>query len=1187
MSILKKGIAFLLSAMLVLPTIPVSAAEVHNSKAAASQNETLSYNLGSGEIVLLSQNNKKMTWDKLTDGDDVYVIEAEQDAFFPYEVQFTYNGKTTKEWFMSQDDIVEIGDYQFGIHSDVTGTMVTEMTLDVAGKEVTVYPKEKEFISGKRQLRSLMPLEEKSFTVDLTGFTPVELTRVSLASVFAGQDEIDQEKAKVSFKRLYYDDDYEFADFSDDSDFNLHGYTGSVRWEMIVGTVDQLDLGNVRYFVTARIPYPYSWLSANVYKQSEEGKRSLVEDISCNYSTYSSNDFDLLFISIPKNLSSNKNIYFSLQLDNQYVGKTIKAYEGKCITEAEVNAAEDITDQIFSADMTEKDAGYLLEDGYDHYMTLVSFDGSKITGIRPVQIRRSYVSLKLDFQGIYKDNEQVSYTRSLMKENDVSITDYELKKGYSADSEYGTYAGYYVNGNLKNSKVTAAYVGTYNTIAEAKADDAVDVTSALFDSKTKYKANFKNGVYFTIFVGEDGSDDREVYHEWVKVTENPDTDDPDDPDDPDNPDNPDMDDVTESIYNGTAVTFDRLVDANGKSVKAYCVQKKYDSYGNNNFSTFLVEDDVDITSLAPVFYTSEGVKLYADTNTPEESGKTVHDFSKGILQYTASAGNKSDSANYWLQVVKQSEGAGKLYMSSLAHDSAETKTENGVVYSTREMMIDSLHNYRHDILLANIGTEKIDKLGVELTSDTVELDKYWTLSGNQDLSGFSTVDKTKTYGELANLARLRIKKKDGATEGSDITGTLTIKSAGTPLMVITLTGTVGNPCITTNEVPSAVKYVPYGTMIQNSNMYSWNKTTYEFVSGKLPSGMELMKNGELYGVPKEAGTFTFIVKMKNSYSGFSDSVKQLTLTVLDNTDTNVNEATDDGYDVTTRIEDISATDTAESYLFVSQGEFNEFTDVYLDGDKLAKDTDYSAESGSTRITIKSQTIKKLGGGTHTLGVEFRTGANREQVKRAAQNVKVKTSNSVNNPGNEWGNTTTNVPGNTSNDNTGTKKPEDKTDQTTTKPSEPEENSDLQNAVQASKRVVTKKQVNNSRKKVVNWLDKSGKTIKNSFVVTLKGNLVYVDKKGVMKQGIGFTVNGKRYYASKSGAIVKNGFFETERGNTVYATKSGVLKVKTAFKVKGKQYVAKKSGALVKDKWYTVGGKKYYCNKNGVVKDIKE
>lgn len=70
-------------------------------------------------------------------------------------------------------------------------------------------------------------------------------------------------------------------------------------------------------------------------------------------------------------------------------------------------------------------------------------------------------------------------------------------------------------------------------------------------------------------------------------------------------------------------------------------------------------------------------------------------------------------------------------------------------------------------------------------------------------------------------------------------------------MVLTLTGMVGDPSITTKDIPAAVKYVPYGTVIQNNNKYSWNKTSYTMVSGTLPAGMTIRENGEIYGVPQE------------------------------------------------------------------------------------------------------------------------------------------------------------------------------------------------------------------------------------------------------------------------------------------------------------------------------------------------
>ena len=123
-------------------------------------------------------------------------------------------------------------------------------------------------------------------------------------------------------------------------------------------------------------------------------------------------------------------------------------------------------------------------------------------------------------------------------------------------------------------------------------------------------------------------------------------------------------------------------------------------------------------------------------------------------------------------------------------------------------------------------------------------------------------------------------------------------------MELTLTGIVGDPGITTKEIPQAVKYVPYGTMIQNNNKYSWNQVQYSQLEGKLPKGMKMLPNGELYGVPTEAGTFTFTVMMENIHSSFSPSMKTFTMTVVENTDDNVDASTDQGYHLSQRIQNM-------------------------------------------------------------------------------------------------------------------------------------------------------------------------------------------------------------------------------------------------------------------------------------------
>ena len=72
----------------------------------------------------------------------------------------------------------------------------------------------------------------------------------------------------------------------------------------------------------------------------------------------------------------------------------------------------------------------------------------------------------------------------------------------------------------------------------------------------------------------------------------------------------------------------------------------------------------------------------------------------------------------------------------------------------------------------------------------------------------------------------------------------------------------------------------------------------------------------------------------------------------------------------------------------SIGVIEEWDNLTLDGKRLVDGVDFDAKSGSTRLTIRSQTLKANNQvGTHTLSAEFRekgTG----NLKRAAQNYRV-------------------------------------------------------------------------------------------------------------------------------------------------------------------------------------------------------
>ena len=53
--------------------------------------------------------------------------------------------------------------------------------------------------------------------------------------------------------------------------------------------------------------------------------------------------------------------------------------------------------------------------------------------------------------------------------------------------------------------------------------------------------------------------------------------------------------------------------------------------------------------------------------------------------------------------------------------------------------------------------------------------------------------------------------------------------------------------------------------------------------------------------------------------------------------------------------------------------FSHFTGVEIDGKELTKDTDYTAVSGSTVVTLKTAALRKLSTGDHTVTVNFDDG----------------------------------------------------------------------------------------------------------------------------------------------------------------------------------------------------------------------
>ncbi len=915
--------------------------------------------------------------------DGSYTINIpEENPFFPYEVQFTYDGDVRNEWFMTPDDSVEIGGHTFYVSASFDGTAVTQMSLKVAGDTVVVYPEEKEFTDEDGiQALSLLPLRQRLLVADLSAYTPIELTMVSVDSIFTGNYALKDTDNVIW--TLYGDDNYKVSTSGDWLDVSCQTYNDRVTdWEMIVGENDQLALENIRYMIQVKHTPSKDWLNSELYLQDNAGKRTRINTIRDLYYDY---DFEERYERIDltsHDVADVSQIYIGLSIDPSVSDSNrldyVRVFEGNYSTAQEAMAQREITEKIWNQDLSVIDSGYIIGVYEDVWITIVSFDSSgNPTGCLPLEIQRSYYGESIIPTMYAHNNGEISrasrgssiFYNTEDREFDVRV---ELQNGYDVDREYYLTFDYSFASEINNEKVVAAFLGEYASIVEASTIGAKDIKDILFGEEG-YVADYSKGITFTIFVDShaENSPRRYCYHVFTEKGDN-----------------------EENVNVGTTAWFNGLRDADGNLVNSYAVSEKEDSYAEYNYLTILVEEDTDLSALAPTFSTASGINLYAQgSSSPEVSGKSLHDFSNGPVQYTASAENGKNAKNYWLQVVKPEAGPGQLYLNSLADAEADTRTQGGTIYSTREIMLDGYHDYIHDILLANMGTEALPELSVELNSDTLELDDYWTLKGTHELSGCSS-DYLMDYTGVENLAKIRLRAKSGVESGTDASGTLTIKSAGTALVVLTLTGTVGDPSIITEEIPGAVKYVPYGTMIQNSNKYSWNRVSYSMAGGRLPKGMTVRQNGEIYGVPQEAGEFTFTVRMTNSYYDFSSSERTYTLTIAENTDENVENATDTGYDLTQRIQNVTAGSGADQTL-VSQGEYAQFVDIYLDGARLEKGVDYTAESGSTRITIRSQTLQADNeAGTHTLGIEFRT-QDTDTLKRAAQNYEVITEGGTN------------------------------------------------------------------------------------------------------------------------------------------------------------------------------------------------
>lgn len=870
-------------------------------------------------------------------------------------------------------------------------------------------------------LMSLIPIEEKEAALVLNGYTEDEIKAMPLSVVLSKLQDNDgnyitiPDSASVLWAHFKDEegnvirDEYHEIGRNETVDLSEFSYTTGYTMELIIGSANQLDTENVRYIVKVYISDVVTEnLNYEIYSQSANGTRTEIipDRTSTTTAVVGGLEENMTYFIVPNHVE-NTAYYLgisSLAAKHPNVNVDVYTYMQYMYLMYGVSD-ESITEQILNQDMKKVNSGYLCvidkptstEDVVNNMFVLRYTDGDG--NLIKYEIEFFYVVDDISYvKGnmysyengtmsdiVFMDVSSVSDFDLNVDDNASVIVDdivegkyYMLNEGYLMDDDYYlVLTSHGVSyGDEGNSYVEKAVVGLYDSLEDASNQEDIKDQLLPTDSNAVprgYKANYSylnGGVQFTVFY-EDGT----VYKLDVRVTEY----------------DPRYDTSKVASFDnapiiGQADPYFRItgLKENNSELDTYIIENggKYnlDTYYGLGYQTILINDaNADLSKITPEFWPSSEVSngvldIYEGTSSggsKQESGEIEKDFSNGALQYSAVWQDDSNKVrNYQVSVVKKQNGP-KLYV-------------NGP--DKREIFLDDYFEQKHDIFIANIGDEELQDLKVELIdAKNVKLDDYWTVGGesNDTLAAFTTTSTVSDYSELPNVAKIRLLPSIDDKTGK-ISGILKISSNGGE-REIELTGQAVNPDIVTTELADAVKYVPYQRLIMTNNMHEWNDVSFELVSGELPDGVALYPNGEIYGVPTETGTFNIKVKANYSRDAFESSEVELSLTVKDNTDENVDAETDvdDGYGFKTRFPDTVTGEKAETFEIEHDYDETEFKGVWLDGEKLVENVDYTVEKGSTKITIASQTISNTSNGSHTIAAEYRNSNN--EVKKSAQN----------------------------------------------------------------------------------------------------------------------------------------------------------------------------------------------------------
>ena len=471
------------------------------------------YNLGTEEIIVGNMGDNSAQG--FFDANGNYIILLEDNAFFPYEVQFKWNGVTSVHWFDTPDSTVKIGNHTFSVHSEqYDPTLMSQIGVWIGDEYVAARPEPKIFTSMPGiSVASLLPLEEVSgLTLDLSSYNWLQLMNVKVAPMFSLMNSSQSVGDSVRAAWTVIGEN-KYSVTEQNKGINFLNQGSNFKMELIVGSALQLDPNNIRYIVTVESnPNPYMIESLDVYSEVSDvpdttgsnnapgsnitTRSKVIADTDYKYVSSGVEKFDM---KLSSNYLTSSAIYVGLTLNSGHEDYVTTVYAGSFQTaEAALSAANSdpkivVTNRVINQTMSNIGAGFAIpinRNDISQDFTFVFKLGNEVIGIRSVN-----VNLSIKNNGLYYSNglyEQTGTTRNrtstyydLTVNNYITTINYNLNSGYPANANYYLPLYYMQNNTVigtNSSYVTKAVVGHFNTIDDASG--ATDIKDQLFPMLT-------------------------------------------------------------------------------------------------------------------------------------------------------------------------------------------------------------------------------------------------------------------------------------------------------------------------------------------------------------------------------------------------------------------------------------------------------------------------------------------------------------------------------------------------------------------------------------------------------------------------------------------------------------------------------------------------------------------------------